>query len=89
MLIPGLDSAKEEFGAVEQLFLDRGVATLSVDGPGQGEAEYELPIRPDWEVPGAAILDALAAQPGIDPDRIGRMGREPGRLLRAPAGQPG
>jgi dienelactone hydrolase len=74
VLIPGLDSAKEEFGAVEQLFLDRGVATLSVDGPGQGEAEYQLPIRPDWEVPGAAILDALAAQPGIEPDRIGIWG---------------
>jgi len=25
VLIPGLDSAKEEFGAVEQLFLDRRV----------------------------------------------------------------
>ncbi len=74
VLIPGLDSAKEEFGAVEQLFLDRGLATLSVDGPGQGEAEYDLPIRPDWEVPGAAILDVLAAQPGIDPGRIGVWG---------------
>ena len=58
VLIPGLDSAKEEFRATEQLFLDRGLATFSVDGPGQGEAEYDLPIRPDWEVPGAAILDA-------------------------------
>jgi 2,6-dihydroxypseudooxynicotine hydrolase len=74
VLIPGLDSAKEEFGAVEQSFLDRGLATLSVDGPGQGEAEYELTIRPDWEVPGAAILDALAAQPGIDGTRIGVWG---------------
>jgi 2,6-dihydroxypseudooxynicotine hydrolase len=74
VLIPGLDSAKEEFGRVEQVFLDRGMATLSVDGPGQGEAEYELPIRPDWELPGAAILGALAAQPGIDPDRIGVWG---------------
>ncbi|MGO9081101.1 MAG: alpha/beta hydrolase family protein [Streptosporangiaceae bacterium] len=74
LLVPGLDSAKEEFGAVEQLFLDRGLATLSADGPGQGEAEYDLPIRPDWEVPGAAILDALAAQPGIDPGRIGVWG---------------
>ncbi|HEX4258965.1 MAG TPA: alpha/beta fold hydrolase [Streptosporangiaceae bacterium] len=74
VLIPGLDSAKEEFGRVEQVFLDRGLATLSVDGPGQGEAEYDLPIRPDWEVPGTAILDALIAQPGIDPDRIGVWG---------------
>ena len=45
VLIPGLDSAKEEFGPTEALFLQRGLATLSVDGPGQGEAEYDLPIR--------------------------------------------
>ncbi len=74
VLIPGLDSAKEEFRATEQLFLDRGLATFSVDGPGQGEAEYDLAIRPDWEVPGAAILDAVSAMPGIDPARIGVWG---------------
>ena len=85
ILIPGLDSTKEEFGATEQLFLDHGLATFSVDGPGQGEAEYDLPIRPDWEVPGAAIIDAVTALPGIDPGRVGHLGREPRRLLRLPA----
>jgi dipeptidyl aminopeptidase/acylaminoacyl peptidase len=74
VLIPGLDSAKEEFRRTEQLFLDQGLATFSVDGPGQGEAEYDLAIRPDWEIPGAAILDAVAALPGIDPGRIGVWG---------------
>jgi len=74
VLVPGLDSAKEEFGSTETLFLQRGVATLSVDGPGQGEAEYDLPIRGDWEVPGAAILDAAAALPGVDPERLGVWG---------------
>jgi 2,6-dihydroxypseudooxynicotine hydrolase len=74
VMIPGLDSAKEEFRATEQLFLERGLATFSVDGPGQGEAEYDLVIRPDWEKPGAAILDAVSAMPGIDQDRIGVWG---------------
>jgi dipeptidyl aminopeptidase/acylaminoacyl peptidase len=74
VLIPGLDSAKEEFGPAEQAFLDRGLATFSVDGPGQGEAEYDLAIRPDWEVPGAAVLDAVSALPGIDAGRIGVWG---------------
>ena len=74
VLIPGLDSAKEEFRPTEDVFLSRGLATLSVDGPGQGEAEYDLAIRPDWEVPGAAIIDAASAQPGIDADRIGIWG---------------
>ncbi|MGH9075083.1 MAG: alpha/beta hydrolase family protein, partial [Acidimicrobiales bacterium] len=73
-LIPGLDSAKEEFPTTEQLFLDRGVATFSLDGPGQGEAEYDLAIRPDWEVPGGAALARLARQPGIDGERLGVWG---------------
>jgi 2,6-dihydroxypseudooxynicotine hydrolase len=74
VLIPGLDSAKEEFRAVEQVFLDRGLATFSVEGPGQGEAEYDLAIRPDWEAPGEAILDAVSEMPGIDGQRIGLWG---------------
>ena len=73
-MVPGLDSTKEEFRSTEALFLERGMATFSVDGPGQGEAEYDLPIRGDWEVPGQAIVDAVAAQPGIDPERIGAWG---------------
>ncbi len=74
IMIPGLDSAKEEFRSTEDLFLERGIATFSVDGPGQGEAEYDLAIRGDWEVPGAAIIDKLSTEDGIDPDRVGVWG---------------
>jgi dienelactone hydrolase len=74
LMIPGLDSTKEELRSTEELFLERGVATFSVDGPGQGEAEYDLAIRGDWEVPGAAIIDRLVAEPGLDPGRIGVWG---------------
>jgi dienelactone hydrolase len=91
VLIPGLDSTKEEFRATEALFLERGMATFSVDGPGQGEAEYDLPIRGDWEVPGAAVVDHLAAQPGIDRHRIGIWGVSLGGYYapRAASGVPG
>src|SRR5207248_10085169 len=74
IMIPGLDSAKEELRSTEELFLERGIATFSVDGPGQGEAEYDLAIRGDWEVPGAAIIDQLSTEEGLDPDRIGVWG---------------
>lgn len=74
VLVAGLDSAKEELRLVERSFLDRGVGTFAVDGPGQGEAEADLPIRADWEVPGGAILDHLSALPGVDPDRLGVWG---------------
>ena len=74
IMIPGLDSAKEELRSTEDLFLERGLATFSVDGPGQGEAEYDLAIRGDWEVPGGAVIDYLRTEPGIDPGRIGVWG---------------
>ena len=74
LMIPGLDSTKEELRSTEELFLERGIATFSVDGPGQGEAEYDLAIRGDWEVPGAAIIDRLVAEPGLDAGRIGVWG---------------
>ena len=74
LLIAGLDSTKEEFFRLENVFLDRGMATLSMDGPGQGECGYELPIRPDYEVAVTAVLDAIAARPDVDLDRVGLFG---------------
>jgi 2,6-dihydroxypseudooxynicotine hydrolase len=53
----GLDSAKEEMDPYESIFLARGLATLAFDGPGQGEGEYELAIRGDYEVPVRSVLD--------------------------------
>jgi 2,6-dihydroxypseudooxynicotine hydrolase len=70
----GLDSCKEEMDAYEQTFLQRGMATLSFDGPGQGEAEYDFPIRGDYETPVKAVLDWLSARNDIDPARIGLWG---------------
>ena len=60
LLVPGLDSTKEEFFHWENVFLARGLATFSLDGPGQGESGFDLTIRPDYETAVAAALDALA-----------------------------
>ena len=70
----GLDSAKEEMESYERLFLERGVATFAFDGPGQGEAEYDIPIRGDYEVPVRAVVDCLSARRDIDASRIGIWG---------------
>jgi pimeloyl-ACP methyl ester carboxylesterase len=74
LLVPGLDSTKEEFFKLENVFLDRGMATLSMDGPGQGESGYDLPIRPDYEVAVAAVLDALDGRDDVDLGRVGLLG---------------
>jgi len=74
ILVAGMDSAKEEFHNAEQLFLDRGLATVSFDGPGQGEAEYDFPIRHDFEVPCGAVMDWIETRDDLDHKRIGLSG---------------
>jgi dienelactone hydrolase len=74
LLVPGLDSTKEEFFKLENVFLDRGMATLSMDGPGQGECGYDLPIRADYDVAVTAVLDAIAGRVDVDLERVGLLG---------------
>ena len=70
----GLDSAKEEMDAYERVFLERGLATLAFDGPGQGEAEYDFATRGDYEVPVRAVVDWLGARGDVDAARLGLWG---------------
>jgi 2,6-dihydroxypseudooxynicotine hydrolase len=59
---------------MENDFLRRGLATLTIDGPGQGE-NARFPIRPDWSTVITPLLDHLAsADLGVDLDRVGLMG---------------
>ncbi len=74
LLLPGLDSTKEEFFYWENVFLIRGLATFSLDGPGQGECGYNSFIRPDYEAAVSRVLDVLTLRKDIDPDRIGLAG---------------
>jgi dienelactone hydrolase len=74
LLVPGLDSTKEEFFKLENVFLDRGMATLSMDGPGQGECGYDLPIRADYDVAVTAVLNAIADLMDVDLERVGLLG---------------
>ncbi len=73
-LIPGLDSTKEEFFYWEEVFLRRGMATFSLDGPGQGESGYHMPIRPGYEAAVSAALDVLEARRDLDTQRVGAAG---------------
>jgi dipeptidyl aminopeptidase/acylaminoacyl peptidase len=75
LMTMGLDSTKEELLTFEQNFLDRGMAILAFDGPGQGEAEYDFPIRPDYEVVSGVVIDWIETKrPDLDAGRIGIWG---------------
>jgi dienelactone hydrolase len=74
IMVPGLDSVKEELQATAEYMLARGLAVIAVDGPGQGEAEYELPIEPAYEKVATAVVDFLKARHAIYSNRIGLFG---------------
>ncbi len=74
ILLPGLDSTKETRHGARTQLLRRGLAVLSLDGPGQGEISTKLPIRYDYEVAVAAAIDAMDSRDGIDTGRVGVIG---------------
>ena len=69
-----LGSDKDNFDWFLDHFRDAGYATFCVDLPAHGENFYGPRLRPDAEPMGAAALEVLAGQPGIDPQRLGIMG---------------
>jgi 2,6-dihydroxypseudooxynicotine hydrolase len=74
VLIPGLDSTKEELWDFSTTFVERGLACLVFEGPGQGEGGTVLPMIGNYEVAITALLDALAGRDDLDLERVGLVG---------------
>lgn len=82
VLLPGLESTKEQFSTYEPYFLRRGMATLSVEGPGQGEGGRGVPFRDaSYAEAVAAVGRALPTLAGIDPERVVVVGTSFGGYL--------
>jgi dienelactone hydrolase len=85
----GLDSFKDELwfmtgrGAVQ-----RGIAVLLVDGPGQGGTlrRHKVPSRYDYEVPVGKCIDWLEKRSDVDVKRIAVSGSSLGGYYSARAG---
>jgi dipeptidyl aminopeptidase/acylaminoacyl peptidase len=88
VLLPGLESTKEQFSTYEPYFLRRGVATLSVEGPGQGEGALSTPFRSGrYAEAMAAVGRAIGAMDGVDAGRVVLVGTSfGGHLALAHAG---
>jgi 2,6-dihydroxypseudooxynicotine hydrolase len=74
LMAPGLDSTKEEIHAYEEPFLARGIAVLAIDGPGQGEAEYEIPICGDYERAAKAVVDWIETRNDLNAGQVAIWG---------------
>jgi dienelactone hydrolase len=82
IMINGADSVKEEYHNWARHFVRRGLTVLTIDGPGQGEMQGRLPMRPEaWHEPMGAAIDALEASGRVDPQRIGVWGSSMGGFL--------
>jgi dipeptidyl aminopeptidase/acylaminoacyl peptidase len=82
--IPGMDGYKERSVPLYgDPWLNRGIAVLVVEGPGQYEAPLlGIPVTmPAWSAAGPAIMEWLLQRPEIDPQRIGITGRSFGSLF--------
>ncbi|MEU1816965.1 alpha/beta fold hydrolase [Streptomyces roseifaciens] len=77
VVVPGLDSAKEEFLDLASALLARGLAVFAMDGPGQGALTATTTLRPDYEQVVGRVVDALGAE------RIGLVGLSLGGYFAA------
>jgi 2,6-dihydroxypseudooxynicotine hydrolase len=90
VMVPGLDSTKEELQSTADFLLRRGLATLTIDGPGQGETEGLLAIEAASEGFVGAVVDFVERLSGLDTSRVGQFGVSLGGyyVVRASAFEP-
>ncbi|GAA3145607.1 alpha/beta hydrolase family protein [Nonomuraea roseoviolacea] len=68
VVVPGLDSGKEEFHDVIDALLRRGMAVFAMDGPGQGALAATTTVRADYHQVIGQVADALGTA------RVGLVG---------------
>jgi pimeloyl-ACP methyl ester carboxylesterase len=68
IVVPGLDSAKEEFLDLASALLARGLAVFAMDGPGQGVLAATTTLTPHYEQVVGRVVDALGVP------RVGLVG---------------
>jgi dipeptidyl aminopeptidase/acylaminoacyl peptidase len=90
VVLPGLDACKEELHHWAAAFVERGVAVLTLDGPGQGETSFHLPTTHEWGPVLGAVIDVLAKRKDVDGARVGVVGQSLGAIYAplAAAGEP-
>jgi 2,6-dihydroxypseudooxynicotine hydrolase len=85
LLLNGLDTTKEEQLVIGNLCIQRGLATLTFDGPGSGETFYKMRAIPDYVESVHSAIDFAEGRSEIDRDRIGIIGRSLGSHYAARA----
>jgi alpha-beta hydrolase superfamily lysophospholipase len=90
VILPGLDACKEELHVWAEAFVERGMAALTLDGPGQGETSFHLPTTHEWGAVLGAVIDVIEKRIDVDGTCVGVVGQSLGALYAplAAAGEP-
>jgi dipeptidyl aminopeptidase/acylaminoacyl peptidase len=80
LYIPGMDGVKEDNPLYGDPFMEREIAVLAIDGPGQGETRARgiKCTASNYEDAGKLACDYLVKRPEIDANRLAIMGSSMG-----------
>jgi 2,6-dihydroxypseudooxynicotine hydrolase len=74
VIFNGTNGVKEELHAWSDEYLERGIATVTLDGPGLGETFHRLSSVAEPRPLGVAIMNHIESMPELDSDAVAYMG---------------
>lgn len=74
VILNGASTVKEETVSWSEAFLSQGLATLSIDTPGSGEAWSRMPASPDQLDIAEALIRYAETDQQLDPRRVALLG---------------
>ncbi len=81
VLFNGTNAVKEELHWWSDALLERGLATITFDGPGMGRTFHRLSMVAEPRPVGVAILNRIEAYPELDPDAVALFGMSLGGYM--------
>ncbi len=81
VMFHGTNAVKEELHWWSDALLDRGIATITFDGPGLGETFHRLSTVAEPRPVGPAILNAIEARPELNPNAVAFFGQSLGGYM--------
>ena len=74
VIFNGTNGVKEELHAWSDAYLQRGIATVTLDGPGLGQTFHRLGSVAEPRPLGVAIMNHIESMPELDSDAVAYMG---------------
>jgi len=81
VLFNGTNAVKEEMHWWADAFLERGLATITFDGPGLGQTFHRMTMVAEPRPAGVAILNQIETRPELDPGAVGFLGMSLGGYM--------